>query len=173
VKHLVTALAILALTAPVAQAAQRPKDLAPPGDSAVSQYLETVPTDMGGTPPRSGGTASNVLPPSESRRLDQSGAAGRTLVAIVAASAPPAPPAPHRAASTRKADRGSSSGSDQASLGDQLVGSGLPTSPLSAFVAASTGRDGGGAGILLPLVLLATALLIGVAVVRRRGAQRP
>ncbi len=187
-----TVIATCALGAPGAAlgAPKRPKYLAPPGNSAVSQYLEVVPTAGGSEPPRSGGAGHTPTLSSGQRHvLSRYGGEGRTLIAIVAATAPPTSsrtrPEPNGGRGSRAAARGSggtsatSSGTSVTPLEHPyapLVGASTSgtVSPVSAVLAAATGRvDGGGIGILLlllmGLVLLGT--LLGVAK-RRRMARR-
>ncbi len=187
-----TVIAACALEAPGAAlgAPKPPKYLAPPGNSAVSQYLEVVPTAGGSEPPRSGGAGHTpTLSPGQRHVLSRYGDEGRTLIAIVAATAPPTSPRTRPESSGGRGSRAVARGSGRTS-GTSSRTSVTPTehpyaplmgastsgtvSPVSAVLAAATGRvDGGGIGILLPLLmglgLLGT--ILGVAR-RRRKARR-
>ncbi len=170
-----------AVGASAAQAAARPghpKYLAPPGNSALSQYLEVVPSAGGAAPPRTGAKPT-VLSAGQRRRLDQLGAPGRTLESVVAATSIPLPvassgraPRGHgkrRGRSGASPGRGSGAGSTIASGID-----GAPPvsgrSPVGEVLSAATGHEvGGGLGILLPALVLGAIVIVLIAVVRRRG----
>ena len=86
---LLVALALLAV--PSAAIAQQPQTNAPPGNSAIDEYLETVPGATGNrrpTPPGSGGGAA-TLPPAERARLERLGPDGKALADVVDATSPP------------------------------------------------------------------------------------
>jgi hypothetical protein len=174
--RVLTTLLLLALVLPAGADARR-RTLAPPGNSAVSEYLETIPTDAGQTPPTrptppppppahspssgqspvpSQGDQGGALTTGQSRRLDRLGADGRTLAALVNATSPPVA---RGAAGTSGAAGGSPRG-----LTD--VGT---SSPFSSILAAATGRDGGGGlGPLLPMLMLAGVVAVCVRILRRR-----
>jgi hypothetical protein len=87
--RLLVALALLAM--PAAAIAKAPKTNAPPGNSAIDQYLETVPDAGGASPPRppaGGGSSAGALTAAQRARLDRLGPDGRTLVAAVDATSP-------------------------------------------------------------------------------------
>jgi hypothetical protein len=84
-----TLLAGIALVLPAASAARGPVRLAPPGDSAVSQYAEVVPNDLGASPPRPGGRGGGVLGSTALHRLTAAGADGQALVGVVDETTPP------------------------------------------------------------------------------------
>jgi hypothetical protein len=130
--------------------------LIPPGNSALSQYVETVPTAHGGQPagtimPRGPG-GSGGIPSSTLRALASSGPTGRSAAAAFSATAPAAR---HKHARVRAADL-SASGS----------------SPLDAVIRALTGSSSsGGMGALLPILLAGILVVLsGVLVLRRRRA---
>jgi hypothetical protein len=179
VKSILTTVLVVFLIQP-ASALAHTIVLVPPGDSATSQYVETVPTDRGGALPGSG-TQPNALTPSQGRRLAAMGPDGRTLVAVVQATSP-APVATASSAAHVQPNAHSRAGTQDASAGGS-VGSAGPSGPsrsvvpLSAAGAPSTSGlvltaatgGGGGLGIFLPLLLLASALgVILHAVVRWR-----
>jgi hypothetical protein len=152
--RLLSALVALVLLAalPAAAAAQTPQTNAPPGNSAIDEYLETVPGATGNQRPRTPGTgdgAGSVLSPAERARRETLGPAGKALADAVDATAPPA------AKPGEKIDSGSVEG----------------RSPFSAVLEAVTGSDGGGGmGIVLPLILLASLLgVIALVLLRRRS----
>jgi hypothetical protein len=176
-----------------AAAGARPRVLVPPGDSAISQYVEVVPTDMGATPPGVGATQGGALTPAQRHRLDQLGADGRTLVSVVdqtapapiAGSAPPrsqASAAGARPASTvgnASAAPGAGTGapdrsaaarahSSNGALAPSLLAGAGARSPISLIADAATGGGGGGLGIWLPAILVAAALLALTAAIRAR-----
>src|SRR5215207_873445 len=154
--RLLPALVALALLAvPAAATAQAPKTNAPPGNSAIDEYLETVPGASGNQRPRTpatggGAAAKPALSQAERARLERLGPDGRALADAVDATAPPK--------ASRKATE------------TPLAGDGR--SPLSEVLDAATGDDGGGGmGVLLPTILLATVLgAIALVVLRRRSA---
>lgn len=149
--RLLSALVALALLAlPAAAPAQTN---APPGNSAIDEYLETVPSATGNQRPRQPGTGDggkSVLTPAQRRKLERLGPDGRALADAVEATAPPA--AKPGAAQTLDGSDG--------------------RSPFTAVLEAVTGSDGGGGmGFMLPVILLATLLgVIALAVLRRRSA---
>ncbi len=167
-----TVIASCALGAPGAAlaASKPPKYLAPPGNSAVSQYLEVVPTAGGSEPPRSGsGGHASTLSPGQRHVLSRYGSEGRTLIAVVAATAPtastesPSQSAGPRGSRSVRSGSGGTSGTPGGTSATPPVPSKAPlvgastsgnVSPVSAVLAAATGRvDGGGIGILLPLLM--------------------
>jgi hypothetical protein len=141
-------LAILALVLIALPAGATAQTNAPPGNSAIDEYLETVPAASGNQRPKAGGSA--ALTKSERARLERLGPDGRALADAVDATAPAAAKAPEPGVRPSSADG---------------------RAPLSKVVDAVTGRDGGdGMGLLLPAILLATLLgVISVVVLRRRS----
>jgi len=145
--------ALLLIALPSAAIGQTPQTNAPPGNSAIDEYLETIPGATGNQRPRQpaagGGSASGVLTKAQRARLERLGPDGTVLADAVDATAP-APTAPKSTAAP-------------------LSGDGR--SPLSEVLDAAAGRDGGGGmGILLPAILLATLLgVIALVVMRRRS----
>lgn len=159
---LLTALVVAAAT-PAAQAA---RTIAPPGQSAIDEYLETVPSDSGNTPvdgtgpsgkPAPTTTPGRLLPKQTVAALRRSGADGRAAAVLAAATAP--------AGATRTGQVGRTviGTPDRASAG-----------VLSALASGVTGTGKGGSGSPLPAVLIAVVLGGFVAVlVRRRGGGAP
>lgn len=84
--------AVWALALPAAAGAEY---LVPPGNSAATQYTETVPTAGGQRNtekdrPRSGGSPAEVLGAGNAQRLDEQGDAGREVAEFTAETAPAA-----------------------------------------------------------------------------------
>ncbi|HEY1515331.1 MAG TPA: hypothetical protein VGF91_02855 [Solirubrobacteraceae bacterium] len=169
----------LALAAPsVAQASVQ--KIAPPGNSGVNQYLETVPTADGGQPTSTvhpvgagvrgpggpGGTAGHsgsagggAIASSTQRALASQGPAGVAAAAVADATAPRSP---RLAAHSRNAGANSSV---SAPAGNE--GSSAQTSVLKTLTGATSG---GGLGPLLPVALIGSVLAAAVlTLVRRRG----
>jgi hypothetical protein len=155
---------------PAAAAAQRTATLAPPGNSAVTEYLETVPNAMGASPPRSGAPQSGVLRPDRRRALERLGADGRALAAVVDATSPPSAGG---TAGTAGRGRGAPANASQGAAPVSqaaLAGKGAP-SRLVSLLTAATGQDGGGGlGALLPVLMAASLLGMIARAVRRRRA---
>jgi len=141
--------ALVLLLLPAAAPAQGPATNAPPGNSAIEQYLETVPGAAGSRRPRPPAAGAGALTAAERLRLERLGADGRTLADAVDATAPATP---------RK----------RATPMPSVEG----RPPLGEVVDAVTGRDGdGGMGALLPAILIASLLgIVTLAVLRRRSA---
>jgi len=144
--------ALVLIALPSGATAQTRETNAPPGNSAIDEYLETIPGATGNQRPRApgaGGVGANpgALTPSERARLERLGPDGKALADAVDATAPAKPKqsVPVPAAEGR--------------------------SPLGEVVDAAVGRDGGaGMGALLPAILLATLLgFVALAVMRRRS----
>ena len=148
VLSVLVALALVAL--PSAASAQA--TTAPPGNSAIDEYLETVPSATGnqrpGTP-GTGGKNDSVLTKAERTKLEQLGPDGKALADAIDATAPPA------AKPGQKLDESAGAG----------------RSPIGAVLEAVTGTgSGGGMGIFLPLILLASLLGVIALALRRRSA---
>lgn len=131
------------------------KRVAPPGNSGVSEYQENIPTAGGGKPVQAAqslATQPAVLAPTVSRDLTKTGAVGKHTAALAEATAPPVSHSSHRTRSAlARLLRGQSSA---------IVGS------LTNSIA---GGDGD-LGVLLPVLLVATALLAAaLALMRRRS----
>jgi hypothetical protein len=148
-------MALVALTMALASPAlaQSPNTNAPPGNSAIDEYLETVPGAGGdshpGPPEGDGGGATDAA----RQKLSRMGSDGRALARLVAATAPAGTDRAHRAdAAGGSATAGTHAGS-----------------PVGAALAAAVGRDdGGGLGLLLPAILLGSMVGVIVLVVLRR-----
>jgi len=127
---------------------------APPGNSGVDEYLETIP-GVQGPRPTDRATSGRRLPSGVRRELAESGATGRELADVAEATAPP--PA---SAARREGDRygGVPRNERRADPGP---------SALDTAADVVTGGQPGGMGVLLPAFLLGT-LVIGAAVAARR-----
>jgi hypothetical protein len=173
----------LALVLPAAARAQRPGTLAPPGNSAVSQYLETIPTDrgggvarplgsQGGTPSQAGGHR-GALTPGERQALGRLGADGRTLEALVAETSPASETS--QVAGAARGRTGANGPANAPAGGENgsgldaksLSGDGGP-SPVGLMLSAAAGRGGGGLGALLPALIGVGALAAVVRLIHRR-----
>lgn len=143
---------VVLLSGPAAALAQTAQTNAPPGNSAIDEYLETVPGATGNERPSTGaGSTTSVLTAAQRARLDRLGPDGRTLAAAVDATAPP------------RAALHPSTAEPPAVTG---------RSPLAEVLDAATGSggDGGGMGAVLPAILLASLLgVIALVVLRRRS----
>ena len=164
--HLATIALLLA--APAAAAAKAPPHTnAPPGNSAIDEYLETVPGAGGDTRPRPprgrGEQGGSSLSPAQRAELRAHGAEGEILSRVVDATSPPetdpasapapapvsarAPVTPHAASAGR--------------------------SPVAATLTAATGSDAGSSlGPLLAAILLVSLLAAVVAIGRSRRRER-
>lgn len=136
--------ALLLLALPATAPAQTN---APPGNSAIDQYLETVPGATGNQVPRKPGTGKRILTPEQRAELERLGPDGKILADAIEATAPPAPE------SRQRIDV------------DGVEG----RSPVEAILDAVAGGDGGeGMGIFLPLILLGSLIGVIVLVLLRR-----
>lgn len=146
------AFVVLVLIAlPCTAMAAAPQTNAPPGNSAIDEYLETVPGAAGNQRPRApgGGASGGVLTPAQRARLERQGPDGKALADAVDATAQ----------QSAKADRTTAAPTAEG------------RSPLSQVVDAASGRDGGGGmGAVLPAILLATLLgVVALVLLRRRS----
>jgi hypothetical protein len=131
------------------------KTVAPPGVSGASQYQEDVPTASGSEPLTNvkPGSGKGTLPTPVAKQLGSDGAAGRAAAAVAEATAPAkhARPAPRRHRTPTDVIALTASGSGAIS-----------------GVAASLSGSRGGMGVLLPIVLVASALAVALTAWRRR-----
>lgn len=142
-------LALALIATPPAALAQTQETNAPPGNSAIDEYLETVPNATGNARPRSGDSPNALLTPTERARLERLGPDGKVLADAVDVTGP-------------KRERSSSKSEPLTAQG---------RSPLGEVLDAATGDDGGtGMGAVLPAILLAALLgAIAIVVARRRS----
>jgi len=164
------ALVALALALPATSLAKAPQTNAPPGNSAIDEYLETVPGASGSSDPRSpggGGSSSGAgssssagsssagssstgggLTPTQRARLEQHGADGKTLADAVDATS---------SGKTSKEERALPKSDGRSPLGE-------------VFGAATGSNGGGGMGIVLPAIIIGALLVFVFAVLLRRRA---
>src|SRR5207248_7775644 len=133
-------LTILALGAASPAAAQTTK-VAPPGNSGVDEYLETVPTAGGGKASGSAGGGHHQLPASVRRALSAQGADGRAALTSAEATAP----------SSASGSKTTGGHGGTTKLAPQAVRSPSGESLPSAIAHALTGDGQGGMGIWLPI----------------------
>jgi hypothetical protein len=145
---------ILSLASP-AGAAQ----VAPPGNSGVNQYSETLPGAGGDQPssdPGGGGGAGNrgsSLSPKAKRALEEQGPTGAAVAGLASRTAPQI---------ARSGDIGRGRDSAGSSDGKSAFGAGVD----------QLAGDSGGMGIALPIILLLSLIgAIAVFVLRRRNEQ--
>lgn len=160
----VIAACVAVLVAPVQALGQ--ETVAPPGNSGVDEYLETVPGADGNRPARGqdGGTGNRDSVDAGTRKqLESAGDDGRAAADLAAAGS-----ASDDAGSTGTG--GSDSGSGSKSGGRQVDPTASADPVVPAVISRTVSGDEGGMGTALPLILGAT-LLAAVAFVlgRRRG----
>jgi hypothetical protein len=148
---------------------------APPGVSGVSQYVETIPGSSCNHPSSGAGSGTGghggSLPAGTSKALAKQGGAGQAVAALVASSGTTGSTGPAGSTgSTAKSGSSKSSGSPGTASGAGARISGSGRGPLSAILhPILTGSSTGGAGVLLPVFLIAALVLVmAVTVVRRR-----
>jgi hypothetical protein len=159
-KRLLVTLAVLALAGPAPALAQSAKTNAPPGNSAIDEYLESIPSADGNTPTQDvAGRAPRALAGAAGRALRTAGPDGRRLEQIVTATAP------------KKALKAAEqpAAAPPAAVAADTKG----RSPLSSVADAVLTGSGGGSGMgaafpVLLIVLAAGTLVLGL---RRRRPQ--
>jgi hypothetical protein len=155
-RPLAALLAVVVLAVPATAVAQRTN--APPGNSGVDEYLETIPAAGGNKVPKRLGEkpGRSVLTRAQRRHLEGLGPDGRALSEVVDATAP------------QKASKGAANDGHQ---GRPLADSG-GRSPLGQLFEAFGGSDDGdGMGALLPAILVAALLgTLVLVLLRRRSA---
>jgi hypothetical protein len=178
-------LVALAATAVPSAAMARGTTVAPPGNSAVNQYLENVPTAGGSRPANtihvgggvgggsggSGGGSSSAVSSNTQRALARQGGDGVAAAALARATAPAvAASTGHGAASTAGAGSTSASSGSRSTAGSP---SGSGSSAVGTLVNALTGGSSqGGLGPVLPVILVAAAIAaVALGAVRRRRHQ--
>jgi hypothetical protein len=160
-RRTLAALIALALLVPAAAAAaaQGPRTNAPPGNSAIDEYLETVPGASGNGVPRPPVAGGATLTAAERNRLERLGTDGRTLARIVESTSP-APASGTTSPAPKK---------HQPATGVVRLPDPKGDAPLGAVLGVAEGD--GGMGLLLPAILLASLLaVIGLVLLRRRSA---
>ncbi len=165
---LVSLAAIPALANAQGGSAPDPQVNAPPGTSGIDEYLETVPGADGNRPASPGGGsngpggpgrpggASSAVPPAVRAELERT-AEGRKALAL----------AETGASAQGSGGRNQSADSRTPEAQGEVRGDGF----LSGVARSLTGSDRGGMGFGLPLLLVGSALTIGLmAALRRRRA---
>jgi hypothetical protein len=153
----------------------------PPENSAVNQYTESVPTAGGQrdlNKGRSGGDPSpeEVLGEGNARRLESQGPVGRKVAEVVATTAPGTNVA---TPSGNSEESGGIAGGAGGGGGGGDHGSAIPagqsggSSALGEVLGQATGSSSGQMGLLLPLVILATAAWALAFSWRRRERRAP
>jgi hypothetical protein len=156
--------------------------IAPPGNSGVDQYFETVPGAGGNlavhrTPPASGGSTGSAP---GARGLARFGRDGQAAAALAAATAPAR--SGHAGAGARP---GAGAGPGPGTRGGGTPGGGSAAPSASAAVPQASGStsavlgvlsgsDQGGLGLVLPILLLgALVAAVALGVLRRRRRRDP
>lgn len=162
----ISLLVVLAIAAP---AVAQDEVIAPPGNSGVKEYLEVVP-GAGGDKPANGGkgggtsapTPAQALGTDNAKALEAKGADGKAAAAIAAAGSP--------------TDRKTARQREKSEvLGEAATGTSIAaqsSGDRATSVARALGGDGGGMGVLFPIVLgltLSLALALGIGRLLRRG----
>jgi hypothetical protein len=150
-----------------AEAAKRPRVLAPPGDSAISQYVEVVPTDSGPTPSDPTGQPTGTLAPVQRSSLATLGADGHTLALLVQRTAP----AKRGPAAAPEQPGALPSNSTTTTPAVDPVEGVRARSTASLLLEAAGGGAGGGIGFPGAAMLIASGAA-GLAVGRRRRRMR-
>jgi hypothetical protein len=138
--------------------------LTPPGASGVDEYSETIPSADGNRTAGNTG-AGHTLTPRQRRALERLGPDGAQAAALADANGP--------AVAGRRRPSADGAGGSNGSPADELSArSDLPDSAgESGFVATVTralGGDGGGVGLVLPVVLILALMGAAVLALRRR-----
>jgi hypothetical protein len=158
----VIALALLCF-ALLAAAAQAQTTNAPPGNSGVDEYLESVPGSTGNTPSRDGGSNSSpgaTLSAAARKSLAAQGPDGKAAAALAEKYGV------SRAQRVKPARPSSTSGSKRPTTSSDAPKGRSVASSLSSAVLPS--GSAGGLGPALPIILASTAVLgAGVVLIRR------
>jgi hypothetical protein len=185
-RSIIALVAVLAFPA-AAAAKGHSHTIAPPGDSGVQQYVETIPTAHGGQPSNQvhhhggsggatgttggGGSAGGTgggssISPATQQALASQGTAGQAAAALALATAPRNGNGHGNGTGT---GNGSASGAGVSSSLSE-VSHATSASPVSAIFKALTGSSSsGGMGAALPIILIACLLGFGgFAIARRR-----
>lgn len=154
----VTLLAVLLCLGTAPAALAQTQKVAPPGNSAIDEYVESVPSASGNHPTKPGGGQPAGLSKSSTAALSKLGKDGKAVEQLVAGTGG-AVTKPSQGAKATKTPAGPTIVADSG------------RSPLAATahaVLTSSHSDGGGMGILLPAILGAAVLAAIAAVVLRR-----
>jgi hypothetical protein len=134
---------------------------APPGNSGVDQYLETVPEAGGNRPAKD--RKSSQLTAGTRKSLKEAGADGEALAKLVASSGPAKAKQPSTSRSKGKKQQANKPRSDANTESREVPGN----------IAAPTlgGSGSGGMGMLLPVLLGLSTVAALLFVLRRRRSQ--
>jgi hypothetical protein len=161
---LLACLVVLAAAAPSAWA-QQGDTIAPPGNSAIDEYLETVPGADGSRPVDRRGA--NGLSPAQRRALERLGSDGKLAAEVLGASVTSDPAVRRRAREGRAAD-------GKIPIDPPVTpGTAEPRSEVAAVAdTVLTGQttSGPSMGALLPLLLVGTVVFFAISLVLRRRA---
>lgn len=151
-------LALMASAVP----AHAKQTLAPPGASAIDEYLETVPSSGGNKITGGGGSPGHALTAGQRRALAAQGPDGVRAAAVADATGPSRPPA-HR--------RGRTPGTSDTGPGARHFSPDTSRPGVPDALARALGGSGGGIGAALPALLIISLLAaVALAVRRRRSA---
>jgi len=162
-------ISLLVVLVLAASAMAQDEVIAPPGNSGVEEYLEVVP-GAGGDKPANGDKGGNTAAPTpaealgsdNAKALEARGSDGKAAAAVAAAGSP----TDRKTARAReKADLLGEAATDT-SIAAQSSGD------RTTSVARALGGDGGGMGVLFPVLLgltLSLAVALGVGRLLRRG----
>lgn len=168
----------------------------PPGNSAVNQYTESVPTAGGHRNVGKGGngdsTPAKVLGKGNAKRLESQGETGRKAAEVAAETAPS--PVVTESSETEQEDvaAGGSGGNGNGGGGQGgAIGAGHPANPaepagagtaaadvsgssgLGEVLGQATGSSSGEMGLLLPLIILAALIWAALMFRRQRSRTAP
>ena len=161
--------AVLAALVFAAPALAQDEVIAPPGNSGVEEYLEVVP-GAGGDKPASGGKSGSASAPTpaealgadNAKALEAMGSDGKAAAAAAAAGSP----TDRRTAREREKTGVLGKSATGQSIAAQSSGD------RATSVVRALGGDGGGMGVLFPILLgltLSLALALGIGRMLRRG----
>lgn len=166
------AVAVLALAIPSAAVAE--DAIAPPGNSAVDQYRETLPAPGGGRLTDSGRkrSAPRVIGKQKTKKLERYGEDGAAVVDLVAETAPGAVAVTVAGEAKQAAGEAKGAAEGVRGLAGEIENEST-SSALAEIAGQATGADGsGGIGWLLPLIVVLTAVGAVAYGLGRRGARR-
>ena len=140
--------------------------VAPPGKAGASQYFETIPSSGGNVAPPQAGA------PASTHNMSQLGR-GRTGVAKLAMLGPAGRQAAILAEATAPAPARLGLAVSPLGIASVEPGQSKPQSTVAALLAALTGSDAGGLGVILPLLLAAALVFAAGLVVAGVRTRRP
>lgn len=182
-------LATLVLAAFAAPVAHAEGEIVPPGNSAVIQYTETIPS-AGGQKDAEGKKSKvkpgDVLGDSTTRKLESKGKTGQEVADFAAETAPPSATKQQQSSQPSSSEKGQGGegkkqgqgapppsgggngpGSGQVESGGSL-GAAEGSSAVGQIVSQATGTSSGELGLLLPLIILGAAAWAGTYYWRKR-----